>query len=126
MTTYYIKLNDTYLQVDDRDNPFFSADKVGRLYTTWSEKRAEQLLSILFKGIPYELFTLEEVATKYQRRMYVGYDILVWCNDNAWHNKQDLPQLKCKPVIYDTIDDANMNIVSLGNAGKPYVSVVLG
>jgi hypothetical protein len=126
MATYYIKLNDTYLQVDDRDNPFFSASRVGRLYTTTSTERAEQMLSILFKGIPYELFTLEEVATKYQRRMYVGYDVMVWCNDNQWHNKEDLPQLKCKPTLYDTIDDANMNLASLGNAGKLYVSVVLG
>jgi hypothetical protein len=126
MTTYYIKLDDAYLQINNLDTPFFSTDKVGRPYTTTSTERAKQMLSVLFKGIPYELFTLEEVATKYQRRMYVGYDILVWCNDNQWHNKEDLPQLKCKPTLYDTIDDANMNIVSLGNAGKPYVSVVLG
>jgi hypothetical protein len=123
MTTYYIKLNDAYLQVDDRDNPFFSADKVGRLYTTTNTERTKQMLSILFKGIPYELFTLEEVATKYQRRMYVGCDILVWCNDDAWHNKQDLPQLKCKPVIYDTIDEATNGLACL--VGKPHVSVVL-
>lgn len=126
MTTYYIKLNDAYLQVDDRDTPFFNSDRVGRLYIVKNHERAEQLLSVLFSGIPYEMFTLEEVPTRYERRVYLGYDIMVWCNDNKWHNKEDLPQLKCKPILYDTIDDAKMNLASLCHVGKPYIAVVLG
>lgn len=121
---YYIKLQDTYLQTDDRDRPFFSDSNIGTPYKVSDEHYAEHLLSVLFSGIPFNMFTLELIETKtiYYRYARVGADYIVYCNDARWHNERDLPLIKAKPIKYETPDKASQ----AGNLGSLKVFAYVG
>lgn len=127
MNNYYVKIDDEYLQFDDRSQLFLSSDKVGTPFQVTNEDMARKLLELYYPDTVCNGLTLEEVTPNCYIQMYVTPDILVWCDDCAWHNIRDVELLGVHPISYSNVDNAiaQRNLLTSSQPGKPYLAAVI-
>lgn len=130
-TRYTVHLNDTTLQTDSTGKAFFHKDVSGKVHTVASREEAESLCNILYNGIPFNLFKLEQVdeadinrGRKYQIRIYLNCNPMVWCDDESWHRFNDIKYLTCDPMLFDSAEEARVYGDKVKSVSNLYTSVV--
>lgn len=120
MTTYTVNMADTVLQISTSGKLFFDSQLTGVLYTVDGLTEAKYLINKHFEGIPFRLITLEEVNDKYQRRIMIGLNLMVWCDDKRWHLVKDLMYIPELPVLFDSVEDVKSINDYLSSLGTVY------